>query len=142
MAEKPFATGGCLCGKVTYTLLNEPARMAQCHCDHCRLSTGTGHMSLAFFNKDDVNIEGSTSSYTTTSDSGTQLTRHFCPECGSRLYGTNSAVTGIVSIAVGCVDDSSWFKPQAIVYNKRKPHWDYMDESIKTFEEMPPAPPK
>ncbi len=142
MARKPFATGGCLCGKVTYSLLSEPARMAQCHCDHCRRSTGTGHQSLAFFNKNDVNIEGSTSSYTTTSDSGVKMTRHFCPECGSRLYGTNSAATSIVSIAVGCVDDSSWYEPQAILYNKRKPHWDHMDESVSTFEEMPPAPPK
>jgi len=140
MSEKPFATGGCLCGNVTYSLLNEPARMAQCHCDHCRRSTGTGHMSLAFFNKDDVSIEGPTNSYTTTADNGAKLTRHFCPECGSRLFGTNTSAPAIISIAVGCVDDSSWFKPQAIVYNKKRPDWDYMDQSINTFEEMPPPP--
>jgi len=142
MSEKAFASGGCLCGKVKYTLNKEPVRMAQCHCDHCRLSTGTGHMSLAFFNKDDFDVSGETSYYTTTSDSGAQMSRHFCPECGSRLFGTNSSAPSIVSIAVGCVDDSSWFNPGAIVYNKNKPHWDFMDESVKTFEEMPPAPPK
>ena len=142
MSEKAFASGGCLCGKVKYTLKNEPVRMAQCHCDHCRRSTGTGHLSLAFFNKDEFNVEGETSHYTTTSDSGAEMSRHFCPECGSRLFGTNSAAPTIVSIAVGCIDDSSWFKPDAIVYNKHKPAWDYMDESIKTFEEMPPAAPK
>lgn len=138
--EKPFATGGCLCGKVTYNLLSEPLRMAQCHCEHCRRSTGTGHMSLAFFDKDNVTIEGPTSSFTTTADNGAEVTRHFCPECGSRLYGTNNSNTSVVSITVGCVDDSSWFNPQAIVYNKQKPHWDHMDSNIKTFEEMPPPP--
>ena len=142
MSEQPFASGGCLCGKVTYTLANEPARMAQCHCDHCRRSTGTGHMSLAFFKKEDVKIAGQTSSYTTTADDGAQLTRHFCPDCGSRLFGTNTSAPAIISIAVGCIDDSSWFKPQVIVYNKKKPVWDCMDESIKTFDEMPPPAPK
>jgi len=142
MSEESFAAGGCLCGKVKYTLSDEPIRMAQCHCDHCRLSTGTGHMSLAFFKKDGFSSEGETSSYTTTSDTGSKLTRHFCADCGSRLFGTNTSAPGIISIAAGCLDDSSWFKPQVIVYNKHKPLWDFMDDSLPTFEEMPPAPPK
>ena len=142
MSEKVFASGGCLCGKVKYSLKIEPVRMAQCHCDHCRLSTGTGHMSLAFFNKDDFDVSGETNHYTTVSDTGTEMTRHFCPECGSRLFGFNSGASSIVSIAVGCIDESTWFKPGAIVYSKHKPDWDHMDESVKTFEEMPPAPPK
>jgi hypothetical protein len=41
-------------------------------------------------------------------------------------------------VTIGTLDDSQWFKPDFIVYNKRKPEWDFMDESIPTFEEMPP----
>ena len=139
MSKSTFATGQCLCRKVQYSISSEPLGMAQCHCEHCQRSTGTGHMSLAFFNKDDVKIEGKTSSYTTTADDGAQLTRHFCPECGSRLFATNSVKTTMISIAVGCVDDNSWFKPGVIVYNKRKPAWDCMDTNLPTFEEMPPV---
>ena len=139
MSESTFATGHCLCGKVEYSISSEPLRMAQCHCEHCQRSTGTGHMSLAFFNKDDVKIKGDTSSYTTTADDGAQLTRHFCPECGSRLFATNSVKTTMMSIAVGCLEDNSWFKPGGIVYNKRKPDWDFMDPNLPTFDEMPPA---
>jgi hypothetical protein len=138
MSEKPFATGSCLCGKVSYSIASKPLRMAQCHCTHCQKSSGTGHMSLAFFNKNDVDIEGETSSYITIADNGNKVTRHFCPECGSRLFGTNNVMTTITSITVGCLDDHSWFKPGAIVYNKRKPAWDCMDENLPTFEDMPP----
>ncbi len=140
MSKKCFAMGKCLCGSVKYTILSTPVRMGQCHCDHCRKSTGTGHSSNAFFKKSDVTIEGETSSYDSITDTGSTITRHFCPKCGSRLFGTSSLVTDIISVSAGTLDDSSWFKPNAIVYNKRKPKWDFMDENVPTFEEMPPLP--
>jgi hypothetical protein len=135
-----FAKGQCLCGNVKYTVTSSPVRMGQCHCDDCRRSTGTGHASNAFFKKSDVDITGETSSYQSITDTGSTVTRHFCPNCGSRLFGTSSVLTDIMSISTGSFDDSSWFKPNAIVYNKRKPVWDFMDETIPTFEEMPPPP--
>ena len=140
MSENQFTSGKCLCGNVNYTINAEPLKMAQCHCLDCQKSSGTGHFSLAFFNLDNVNVKGVTRSFTTQSDDGPKVTRHFCPECGSRLFGTNSANTSIMSIAVGCVDDHSWFKPQAIVYNSKKPEWDCMDAKVPTFDKMPPAP--
>ncbi len=48
-----------------------------------------------------------------------------------------SGLKNVIAVSVGTVDDSSWFKPSARVYNKRKPQWDFMDESIPAFEEMP-----
>jgi len=112
--------------------------MGQCHCDDCRKSTGTGHSSNAFFKKDDVVIEGETNNYSSNTDTGSQITRYFCPKCGSRLFGTSNVVTNVISVSAGTLDDSSWFKPEAIVYNKRKPKWDFIDKNIPIFEEMPP----
>ena len=138
LENKPFASGSCLCGAVKYTITTQPVRMGQCHCDDCRKSTGTGHSSNAFFNKDDVKIDGATRSFESTTDTGSKITRYFCPSCGSRLFGTSNVNVDIISISAGTLDDSSWFSPNAIVYNKRKPKWDFMDESVPTFEEMPP----
>lgn len=140
MSESFFATGQCLCGNVKYTISSAPVRMGQCHCDDCRRSTGTGHSSNAFFEKDKVHIEGETSSYDSTTDTGSIITRYFCPNCGSRLFGTSNVVTNIISVSAGTLNDSSWFKPNAIAYNKRQPVWDIMDDSIPTYYEMPPAP--
>jgi len=111
--------------------------MAQCHCDDCQKATGTGHVSIAFFKEDEVDIKGETNSYGSVTDSGSTITRYFCPTCGSRLFGINSTSENIIGVSVGTLDDSSWFKPEVIVYNKRKPNWDFMDESVPAFDEMP-----
>ena len=140
VSNKYFASGGCLCGNIKYRILSAPVRMGQCHCDDCRKSTGTGHSSNSFFKKADVEIDGETSGYDSITDTGSTITRFFCPKCGSRLFGTSSVATDIISVSAGTLDDSSWFKPNAIVYSKRKPNWDFMDESIPTFDEMPPPP--
>ena len=58
MSDEPFAKGHCLCGAVNYTIQGNAIRMAQCHCKDCQRASGTGHMSLAFFKKDDVAIVG------------------------------------------------------------------------------------
>ena len=139
MSEENFATGQCLCGKVKYAISAPPRVMSQCHCDDCRKSTGTGHASNAFFKESDVHIIGETSRYDSIADSGATITRYFCPTCGSLLFGALSKLKNVLAVSVGTVDDNSWFKPGAIVYNKRKPQWDFMDESIPAFEAMPPA---
>jgi len=137
--KKYFASGQCLCGSVKYTVASPPVRMGQCHCDDCRKSSGTGHSSNAFFKRADVKIEGKTSNFSSITDTDSTITRNFCPKCGSRLFGYSSVATDIIGISAGTLDDSSWFKPNAIVYNKRRPEWDLMDKSVPTFEEMPPT---
>ena len=138
MSQQAFASGRCLCGGVTYTINAEPARMAQCHCKGCQQASGTGHMSLAFFREQDVEIQGETSEYGSTADSGNINYRRFCPTCGSRLFNRNSARPGVMGVMVGTLDDNSWFKAQAIVYNSNKPSWDLMDSDIPAFDTMPP----
>ena len=141
MTEETFATGRCECGSVRYTLTAPPARMAQCHCKSCQRVTGTGHISLAFFREDDIHIEGETVSYGSLADSGNTNNRFFCPQCGSRLFGRNSARPGVVAVAVGTADDNSWFSPQAVVYQSEKPRWDMTSDEIPGFPGMPPPPP-
>ncbi len=68
-----------------------------------------------------------------------------CDDCRRSTgtgHGYNNAAENIIAISAGSLNESQWFKADAIVYNKSKPVWDFMDESIPTFEEMPPAPGK
>lgn len=140
MNDSSFTSGQCLCGAVRFKIAAEPMRMAACHCKDCQRSSGTGHMALAFFKHADVSITGKTASFDATADSGNVNTRHFCSNCGSRLFTTNSGRPGVIGIAVGCANDHSWFSPQAVVYNKRCEAWDEIPLEIPKFDGMPPAP--
>ena len=133
-------TGQCLCGAVNYKIEGAPLRMAQCHCKDCQRASGTGHMSLAFFKEDQLEIKGEFSEFTSKADSGNDNIRGFCPTCGARLFGRNSARAGIIAVTAGCADDNGWFDPQAVVYNKDKPAWDCMTSDLPTFDTMPPPP--
>jgi len=58
MSAKPFGTGRCLCGAITFTVAAVPVTMGQCHCKDCQRATGTGHISNARFRCEDVSVSG------------------------------------------------------------------------------------
>jgi hypothetical protein len=126
------ATGHCQCGAVGFTVEGEPKRMAQCHCEDCRRSTGTGHGVQAFFDKSAVTITGETGIYEHLADSGNKRARHFCPVCGSRLFSENSRAPDMIGIAAGAFDNSNWFRPEQIVWFSARPVWDAVDPVIPT----------
>jgi len=137
--NKIKAQGDCLCGAIKVSIDGPVARMAQCHCRDCQRASGSGHMSLIFLGEDSVSISGEARGYASTTDSGNTYTRYFCPICGGRMYGSNTLRPGVVAIPVGIFEDRSWFKPEVVVYSKNRDEWDILDESIPSFEAMPPA---
>ena len=132
-------TGSCLCGAVRFAVKGRPIRMVQCSCRDCQRASGCGHTPNAIFNAADVAVTGETARYASAADSGTVVTRHFCPTCGGRLFLFSEARPSIIVVAAGAFDDSGWFAPQTMLYTKSRTAWDAFDESVPHFEGMPPA---
>jgi len=86
-----------------------------------------------------MQLQGETKSHAITADSGNVNTRHFCPNCGSRIFSANSARAGVRGVAVGCADTHDWFEPGAVVYCKDRATWDVTSTDIPNFDSMPPA---
>lgn len=129
-------TGSCHCGAVTFEVNAQPVRMAQCHCNACRRTTGTGHAVQAFFKRENIKISGDTKTHQSPSDASSTRTRHFCPTCGSRLFAENDKNPAIIGITAGAFDNSDWFKPEVILYNNERPLWDTIDTQIPIHEKM------
>ena len=74
-------TGGCLCGDVRVVASGRPYRVGLCHCLDCRKHHGALFHASAIFPEGAVTIEGATRDY---------AGRHFCPRCGSSVFGRSA----------------------------------------------------
>ena len=105
MAQKD--TGKCLCGEVTYIAEGPPIVVAQCHCEECRRLSGTGHTVGAMFLSGAVNVKGKLSEFSYSSDRGSEVTKVFCANCGSPIYGKNTRIPDHLTLSLGTMDDAN-----------------------------------
>ncbi len=129
--------GGCLCGAVRYEAEGQPSVVAHCHCKDCQRESGSGHATGAMFPVDKFRLTGQVAEYKLKSEKGNEVTRVFCPACGSPILGRNGGMIGFVTITLGTLDDSSEFEPQVVVFARNRKPWDVMDQSLPTFEAQP-----
>ncbi len=132
------ASGGCLCGAVRYEIDGEPLFAGHCHCSDCQKATGTGHVSVTGLPADGVKITGETRGYTVKGDSGQGYTRHFCPTCGSLVFGQAAGMPGVINVTAGTLDDTAAFTPQFVIYTRSRPAWDHINSGLPEFDAMPP----
>ena len=104
-------TGGCLCGKVRLTASGAPFRVGLCHCIDCRKHHGALFHASAIFAQAAVTIEGKTRDY-----GG----RHFCPECGSSVFGRSGDE---IEVNLGALDAPDQFVPTYELWTERRESW-------------------
>jgi hypothetical protein len=135
----PKRTGGCLCGAVRYECSGEPQFALQCHCRDCQRQSGAPHIAAVRISAAEFHItSGATRRYLAKSDSGNEVARMFCGECGSPLYVQVSTRPDIVGVRVCTFDDPSWFRPEANIFVKSAQSWDHLDPEVPQFPIYPP----
>jgi hypothetical protein len=130
-------TGGCLCGAVRYRTAGAPLFAVLCHCRDCQRASGTGHVPVMGMPKSSFAVQGETKGYAVRGTSGLRSIRHFCPTCGSLLFGTSEVAPDAVSIYVGTLDDPSVFEPELVMFKRDRHDWDMSAKALPEFETMP-----
>jgi len=136
----PSHKGRCQCGAVAFEVSADPVMSGFCHCRDCQQASGAGRVMHVAFPDAAVKIAGKTARYQSRADSGSLVTREFCPTCGGRLFGTSTGMPGIRTISAAVFDDPSAFAPMMTVYAKRLLPWDSIAANIPSFSGMPPNP--
>jgi hypothetical protein len=133
--------GGCLCGRVTYRCAAEPVATAACHCRDCQKSTGTSFSVVVAVPLDSLEIEGdSLASFTTVgTDTGKDVERRFCRECGSPVMSVPAGLPGIALIKAGTLDDASWLEPQLHAWTDSAQPWVELGEDVTKLPRGVPA---
>lgn len=102
-------SGGCLCGSIRYTILQQPILAYTCNCRFCQKDTGTAYRSaLAILNENVELIGKDFSVYTYKSvEHGRELYKNFCPDCGTTISLKTERFPERQVIMIGTLDDPS-----------------------------------
>ena len=132
-------TSGCLCGEIRYEVKSDPVRTANCHCDDCRKATGASFTTNVFVKADDlVILKGTPKQFQHKADSGNVMTKEFCGNCGSQLFGYGSGSPGVKHVKVGTIDDASNIRPEINVFTSKKLPFTILSDETENFERMRP----
>jgi len=136
----PDLTGGCLCGRVRYTLSGDPVFSGLCHCRNCQRYTGSAFEVVVAFPSASVSIDGGLKTYNDTGDSGQQVRRRFCPNCGSGVVAEADVLPDVSLVLAGTLDDPSAFAPAMEIYCASAQSWVHAGGERPRFDKMPPPP--
>lgn len=134
-------TGGCMCGKTRYKVTGEPVGgVFYCHCNDCKrqagsaFTIGAGFLAENFVFEDDSHVK----TYVTVGDTGTNMDRVFCGNCGSPMFSKTSLIPGVLYVKAGSLDDASWVEPPVEIYTKDKLKCAEIPSDITSFEALMP----
>ena len=103
--------GGCLCGKLRFEASGLPYRVGMCHCLDCRKAHGSLFHASAIFPAEAVTLQGEAKVY---------AGRHFCPHCGSTVFGRSDDE---IELNLGSMDAPDQFTPTYELWTIRREHW-------------------
>lgn len=133
-------TGGCLCGKIRYSISQSVQNIIACHCTHCQKASGAGMSHNTVVPSSAYTItSGQPKVYEDTADSGNILFRAFCPDCGSSLYSQREKSPEMMIVKVGSLDDSNDMKLIMNIWTRSARPWSHISPDAENFPQSRPV---
>jgi len=131
-------SGGCLCGKVRYTLKSSPLIVHACHCRQCQHVTGSAFVMNALIGKEDVDLESGT-----LNEFRFDRTRHTafsCDQCATFVWSEYAGqFSNCWFVRVGTLDDADLFPPDVHIYTDSRQPWVVIPDGTPCYKEFYPA---
>ncbi|MFP6734856.1 MAG: GFA family protein [Rhodospirillales bacterium] len=130
--------GGCQCGAVRFEISAEPLTAYVCHCITCQKQSGSAFGMAIVVPTDAIAVlEGGTSTFIKTADSGRESDCVFCPKCGNRLFHHIKTDAAMSMVKTGLLDDASDIIPVAHLWTSRALNWVTIPNDVLIFEGQP-----
>jgi hypothetical protein len=130
--------GGCLCGKVRFTLSQPPIAMRLCWCRDCQYFAAGNATVNVVFRSEALRVEGELRDYESVADSGNRMHRRFCPNCGTPVFSAAEQRPHLVIVRNGALDDTELLQPSATIWTDSAPEWAWIDEALPQHTGQPP----
>jgi len=133
-------SGRCNCGAITATIDGKATWVRQCWCRQCqKIGCGSGTIN-ALFRASAIALSGELSWAAYTAESGNQVERGFCAECGTQILGRNSARPDAQVVRLGFLDVPHDLAPTSAIWVDEAPSWAQIDPALEQFARQAPAP--
>ena len=86
---------------------------------------------------DVVTVTGEVRAYRSKGESGSNVTRYFCPTCGSGVFNEIELRPGLVAIKIGTLDEPERVSPNYQLFARSKLPWLSLGD-IESFAAMTP----
>ncbi len=132
-------TGSCLCGAVQYTLSSDPLAARICWCKDCQKIAANGTVNILVTTAT-IKHSGKLEQFISTADSGDQMTRRFCPKCGTHLFSNSSSTPDFTVVRAGTLSNPSSIRPTMNIWTRSAPAWACMDKNMELVDKQPTPP--
>jgi len=131
--------GRCQCGDISYEVTGEPLLSGNCHCRDCQRATGSAMAAVMLFPKEGFKLlQGEAKYYDLKADSGSRISRGFCPNCGSPMFTLLEMAPDAIAIKAASLDDPTLYHPEMHLYTSSAQPWDPIpDDELAKFPKMP-----
>lgn len=126
--------GGCFCGSVQYEILPDPQDAYYCHCRDCQILSGSPFHVLAIAERRSIKVlSGELALFKHTADSGSEMTREFCPKCGTPLFVKSTRFPEIGMFTVSTLEDPESMKPSFEIWTTSRISWSNIRDELESF---------
>lgn len=89
------------------------------------------------FHSDAVVVTGNLSKFSYLSDKGSEVTKTFCANCGSLIFGKNTRMPKYLTLSLGTMDETAGLYVEVVIFERDRPHWDRLGEEVDSFATQP-----
>jgi len=113
-------TAHCCCGALRVEVSADPDVVGVCHCGECQRRTCSVFGVGAYFKREHIRTQGPSKIYVRDGQEGRKVRTHFCPTCGTTVFGKADLRPDHIVVAVGAFHDANFPPPTVSVWEESK----------------------
>lgn len=122
--------GSCLCGTVTFEVINAFEKLFFCSCDQCRQITGSAFASNLFVRAERFYWLGGGANIVTYQVPGRDITKSFCQTCGSGVPWSNGDGSQMI-VPAGSLSEEPDVSDRTRIFAAEQPFWVSKYEQVR-----------
>ena len=120
-----------MCGAIRYQIDGNPLRTTNCHCLHCRRSSGAAFVTWIECHTSDFKVNsGKPSQYS----SRPKVTRQFCGQCGTQLTYQHADEPNTIDVTACSLDSVETVAPEDHIWCDRMAPWVTLTDGLPRYK--------